>query len=319
MCGSVVHGTGLAESTATGVKTLSVDQDHVPYVDVCAAGQVVTRAGAGWACADDVDTTYSGADFALSNQPSCASGFVTGIDATGHLTCGADTEPPNPTLGQSCPAGSVVLGINADGTLNCDPNHSGTLQLEGPSGRDLGVASTSGLPSGVVLDVRATNGAGGAIGDRTQIGLGYGGNEVPPVVIASEIMTTFGREGTTEDLIFATRERGGPDGSAPPTERMRITGNGYVGIGTTAPTSRLRVSGGYLQLDLRFDTYDPPCADCDEPGEAGRIALRNSGDGAGNAVVELYVCSGRHGWVIFGGSPGASPGNTVLASTHCSP
>lgn len=64
----------------------------------CAVGQVVQKVGNNGAvtCVADANTTYTGADFATSNQ-SCAAGkLVTGVSNTGTVTCAAPSVPfPN--------------------------------------------------------------------------------------------------------------------------------------------------------------------------------------------------------------------------------
>ncbi len=71
------------------------------------------------------------------------------------------------------------------------------------------------------------------------------------------------------------------------TERMRISNNGNVGIGTTTPQSTLEVDG-YIQLDTV--TSAPPAADCNEESECGRMKFDGTSD-------VLYICSGASGWV----------------------
>ncbi len=68
---------------------------------------------------------------------------------------------------------------------------------------------------------------------------------------------------------------------------MRIDSSGNVGIGTTAPQSKLHVDGGYVQLDNNSGA--PTAGDCDAAAEEGRIYWDATGD-------ELYVCSGASGW-----------------------
>jgi hypothetical protein len=57
-------------------------------------------------------------------------------------------------------------------------------------------------------------------------------------------------------LIFTTS----PDGSASPSERMRITSAGNVGIGTTAPGAALHVKGGANGESLHVQTATAPVA-----------------------------------------------------------
>jgi len=69
-------------------------------------------------------------------------------------------------------------------------------------------------------------------------------------------------------------------------ERMRITTDGKVGIGTTTPNSKLEVTNGYIELDTSSGT--PPSADCDASNEIGRMKVDSSNN-------NLYVCT-NNGW-----------------------
>jgi hypothetical protein len=57
---------------------------------------------------------------------------------------------------------------------------------------------------------------------------------------------------------------------------MTLTNNGDVGIGTSSPTSKVQVIGGYLQIPNISNTM-PPAGDCDDPSEIGRMLVVSSG------------------------------------------
>ena len=97
----VTAGTGLTTAgsggTDTGGSPNSINngfaklglQASFALPQTCSDGQIATwdATNSDWTCANDQNTTYSGADFALSNQD-CPSGqFATGIDASGHVKC----------------------------------------------------------------------------------------------------------------------------------------------------------------------------------------------------------------------------------------
>jgi len=69
-------------------------------------------------------------------------------------------------------------------------------------------------------------------------------------------------------------------------ERMRVTTDGKVGIGTTTPNSKLEVANGYIELDTSSGT--PPSDDCDASNEIGRMIVDSSNN-------NLYVCT-NNGW-----------------------
>jgi hypothetical protein len=82
-------GSGLTGGKDNGAASLALDSTG------CSSGGVLKWNGASWSCASDNNTTYSGSDFALSNQ-NCTSGqFDTGVDTSGHVTCAAPPTPPS--------------------------------------------------------------------------------------------------------------------------------------------------------------------------------------------------------------------------------
>jgi hypothetical protein len=83
-----------------------------------------------------------------------------------------------------------------------------------------------------------------------------GTNFIQSALIAAAIDGTPGANDMPGRLVFSTTA----DGSASPTERMRITSAGLVGLGTSSPGTQLHVNGGYngsianrLTLSTTFD------------------------------------------------------------------
>jgi hypothetical protein len=117
----VTAGTGLTGGGSDGYVTVGLDPAY-SLPQTCTNGQITKSGGpsTAWTCGNQ--QTYSGSDFALSNQ-SCSSGqFVTGINSTGHTNCandqtysGADFALSN----QSCGTGQFTSGVGADGKLAC--------------------------------------------------------------------------------------------------------------------------------------------------------------------------------------------------------
>lgn len=73
-------------------------------------------------------------------------------------------------------------------------------------------------------------------------------------------------------------------------ERLRVSENGDVGIGTPDPRSALQVVGDYIQFPTTSGG-PPPDADCDSATEAGRVIVRTDGP------PDIYICRGDGGWV----------------------
>ncbi len=107
-----------------------------------------------------------------------------------------------------------------------------------------------------------------------QLELGPGGSTLTDVAV---------RRATTATLIFITGDTTQKDVD----ERVRIDPDGQVGIGTSAPQSKLQVNG-YIQLDTVSSV--PPAADCDAASEEGRMKFDSTSD-------VLYICSGLSGWI----------------------
>lgn len=132
------------------------------------------------------------------------------------------------------------------------------------------VRGTSDEPSAVQIDdtIAAFTGQG-------YNGVGIGGRSKGGMFIRAEENWTPGAEGTR--IVFVTT----PTGSSSPAERLRISSEGNVGIGTETPQSALQVDG-YVQLALT-DGNMPPEADCDESSEYGRMMVDQINE-------DVYIC-----------------------------
>jgi hypothetical protein len=153
-------GSGLTGGKDNGAASLALDSTG------CSSGGVLKWNGTSWSCGSDNNSTYSGSDFALSNQ-NCTSGqFDTGVDATGHLSCAApplaDTyfasngedagSPPgvlsdgqlHQIISLSVPAGSYA--VTAKGSIDDVDRASGTVcrLLSNGTRIDFVIANTGG-------------------------------------------------------------------------------------------------------------------------------------------------------------------------------
>jgi hypothetical protein len=157
-------------------------------------------------------------------------------------TGGGDFEIKSPDAGSRIDFNAGAGGSNLM-TFNITSGNVGIgtiapnakLQINGPRattfGKDLHTSITGG---------------GGYTNDYVQLGIGYTtGATIPPVIIAAKTVLQTGQ--TTADLIFATRPN--HTGVDAPQERMRITADGNVGIGTTSPDSLLHVQGGDIAIN----------------------------------------------------------------------
>ena len=80
--------------------------------------------------------------------------------------------------------------------------------------------------------------------------------------------------------------------AAPPTEKMRITGDGNVGIGTSAPTQKLEVKDGGVRINTASTVTKPGC----DTSTRGTFWLTQSGAGAMD-VLEVCVKDAAEAYV----------------------
>jgi hypothetical protein len=112
-------------------------------------------------------------------------------------------------------------------------------------------ATTTGGPTVTIGSTRAASQGSFSIASNgdTLANLLFVGDDGTAFVGAARITAAVdGTPGTNDmpgRLVFSTTA----DGASSPTERMRITSAGNIGIGTTSPSQLLTVSGGRISID----------------------------------------------------------------------
>ncbi len=166
----------LADVATTGAYADLKSPPVLAKLGDCPAGQLLLGFGADGSahCAPDQNTTYDGSNFALSGK-SCGGGqMVIGIAANGVAVCAPAVSVP--AYG-SCPAGSAIASIGADGKVTC--NQKAFKLVAGPSDIQSGnsLILTHNLNT---LDIIASGwvDSGGGYWQAVQSGTGSGGPAV---------------------------------------------------------------------------------------------------------------------------------------------
>jgi hypothetical protein len=204
------NGTTLtaAALTSTGVATFSAGTVSAPAITTTGD----TNTGIFFPAADTIAFTEGGAE-----SMRITSGSQLLIGTTAVTTLASNT----PLLQVETPNGAANMGLIRN-TVNAN---SGQF-LFGKSRAGVAGGFTS-VASGDNLGVVVFNGADGT---------GF----VQAATIRGDVDGTPGTNDMPGRLVFSTTA----DGSATPTERMRIDSSGNVGIGISSPATKLDVSGG---------------------------------------------------------------------------
>jgi hypothetical protein len=166
---------------------------------------------------------------------------------------------------------------SASGTVDNVISYSQLMTLDASG--NLGVGTTSpraklNLEGGSTTSINATacwqyigSGAAASYTSSNYMGVGFGynnaGNSEAPAFIGFTV--TDASSSTNGALVFATRS---VTTATAPTERLRITSAGDVGIGTSSPASKLDVSGQITATGGIFKANGAPSLSAATAGEA---------------------------------------------------
>lgn len=211
---------------------------------------------------------------------------------TGNALVIEDSTNPDSTPFVVNADGVVINGHTAAVNL---PDIQGTQRLIGYqqlannfAGSTLGAASYINLANGgaslVLAQSRnATTGSHTIVNANDTVGaVQFAGSDGAAFIRAASITAAVdGTPGTNDmpgRLVFSTTA----DGASSPTERMRITAAGLLGLGTSAPTALMDINSD----TLRLRTARTP---------ASATAAGNAGDIAWDANY-IYVCTATNTW-----------------------
>jgi hypothetical protein len=158
----------------------------------------------------------------------------------------------------------ALLSQGASSYLTLGTNNTERMRLDSSGRLGLGTSSpaagihiatagqtTSALDTAGSLNLLVTD-TGASAGNGGSIVFGFNSGSGRFAAIKGQVITGAGN--STGHLTFATRNA---TGDSALTERLRITNDGLVGIGTTSPSQQFEVSGGYSLLNgLRISGAD---------------------------------------------------------------
>ena len=197
-------------------------------------------------------------------------------------------------------------GASTNGTIQ---TFSSSVLALNPAGNNVGIGTSAPLSTLQVGNTTINNAAIGSslvrllsrstVNDVQEIGLGGEGSAT---ISAIGNLVTDGSNYAKGAIYFATRD---VTTNTAPTERMRITSAGNVGIGTTAPDSVLHVN------NLVNTAYDP--SNALTSGQTMRVSNLSTTSGISSNL--LFVATGAGGGNGLGSISGVNTGTGSLAFT----
>jgi len=246
---AAIVDTKLATISTAG----KVSNSATTATDVNTASAIVARDASGNFTAGTITAALTGA---ASSNVLKAGDTMTGVLAVtaGTAALPAITPSGDPNTGIYSP-GADQLAISTSGTQRATIDSSGRLLVNTTSSATdniagtgyanivqiLGAATGAGLKVGNTSDTARINIVRSAnVGTDVELGtisFGSEANSVERARVSGFSETTGGSGGRGGNLRFYTAA----DASATPTERMRITNAGLVGLGTSSPDGKLTI------------------------------------------------------------------------------
>jgi hypothetical protein len=160
---------------------------------------------------------------------------------------------------------TALANVYIKGDFNTSQAHTPSQQfaLASASYSGLSVTKYSASDFGAAITLNAsrsdTLGTNTLVTSGTAVGvLSFNGNDgtnfIPVAEIKASVDGTPGANDMPGRLVFSTTS----DGASSPTERLRITSAGLVGIGTTSPVTKLDITGANEEDLLRLSTGNTP-------------------------------------------------------------
>jgi len=237
---------------------------------------------AGWNSATGDGHSLDAADGSAAN--------VVYVNNSGNVGIGTT----NPTAGLD-----VVGSIQANGKIKLFSNDGGfKANIENPiAPADLAQTLVSTLKKNILEN-----------GDRNQLRLGFYANDDGGGSPDKRFFTSI--EAIVEDPNNSTKKAGlrfSTNKSGAELERMRIDGDGNVGIGTNNPADILTVKGaGNKGITVTDSNNNNRIYLQTDSGGQGVLRMFNTG---GDEKVRIYAANGQNNWISNGGNVGIGTNN----------